>query len=266
MPLYYPNLGMNITGNTAGNSAVVSSGTLYLSGGNNITLSQSTAAGGNTIVFSAAAGGGGGATMRGWYPYNQMGFNNTTTLGNGNLVLFPLFAPQYVTATAVQHIISNSLSSSSNSSFSYKFTMSVGLFNFTNSTQLSLLSSGSATYGFSMTSSSSSTAYNSLRYISIPINVNMSPGQYVVGLWSSTASTNANWMTVFHMINTSIFGAFNFSGSFGTQSGSTTQFFPGFGSYSTSFGSAMPSTIPINAIVGSANAAYRYLHLQFPNF
>ena len=47
-----------ISGNTAGAGALVSTGTLTLAGGNNITLSQA----GNAITISGAAGGGGGGS------------------------------------------------------------------------------------------------------------------------------------------------------------------------------------------------------------
>ena len=49
----------SITGNTDGTPAVVSSGTMYLAGGNNVTLSQD----GNTISINGGAGGGGGGSI-----------------------------------------------------------------------------------------------------------------------------------------------------------------------------------------------------------
>ncbi|MDQ5972115.1 MAG: hypothetical protein QG553_274, partial [Patescibacteria group bacterium] len=47
-----------ISGNTAGAGALVSTGTMTLAGGNNITLSQA----GNAITISGAAGGEAGFT------------------------------------------------------------------------------------------------------------------------------------------------------------------------------------------------------------
>lgn len=47
-----------ISGNTSGAGALISSGTLTLAGGNNVTLSQN----GNAITISAGAGGGGGGS------------------------------------------------------------------------------------------------------------------------------------------------------------------------------------------------------------
>lgn len=48
-----------IAGNTSGATASISTGTLQLAGGNNITLSQN----GNSVTISAGAGGGGGAAI-----------------------------------------------------------------------------------------------------------------------------------------------------------------------------------------------------------
>lgn len=265
MPLYYPQgAAINITGNTAGNAALVSRGSLYLSGGNNITLSQSTAAGGNTIVVSGGAGGG-GVTMRGWYPY-QLVFSSNTSYGNGTMQLFPLFAPQYVTATAVQQAAFVSITSSSNLSNSASLTLSIGVFNFTNSTQLSLLTSGSTVYSLTVTSSAGYGNYTGVRLLNVPMNVNMSPGQYVVGLWSSTSGNNGS-VGVGNMINTALISNVIFSGSWGSNYASRTQVFPGWGLYSTSFGTAMPSTIALSAVtVTLAGAACKIPHLQFPQF
>lgn len=266
MPLYYPPAAaINITGNTAGNTALVSSGTLFLSGGNNITLSQSTDASGNNTVVVSAGAGGGGATMRGWLPY-QVAFSGSQN-GNGTLMMFPFYAPQYVTATAVNHMLTVSLSSSSNSSYSCKFTVSLGIYNFTNSTQLTLLTSGSATYALSITSNNTTSLYAGAQLISIPMNVNMSPGQYIAGLWSSTASTNANWVSLSNF-GTQAWagGGVGFNGSWGTSGVSTSGIFPGWGQYSTTFGSAMPSAIGISEITGSAPANFHFYHLEFPPF
>ncbi|HEX6461743.1 MAG TPA: hypothetical protein VFZ58_00525 [Candidatus Saccharimonadales bacterium] len=55
-PINGGRINATISGNTAGAGALVSSGTLTLAGGNNITLSQN----GNAITISGGAGGGGG--------------------------------------------------------------------------------------------------------------------------------------------------------------------------------------------------------------
>lgn len=70
----YPLWQLGISGNTAGATQLVSSGTLALAGGNNITLSQA----GNAITISGAVGGGGGS----------INFSAGTTSNNLDSVVF----------------------------------------------------------------------------------------------------------------------------------------------------------------------------------
>ena len=65
---------VTIGGNTAGAGAIVSSGTLFLAGGNNVTLSQN----GQSITISGGAGG--GASTAGLYGTGNITNNSTTTL------------------------------------------------------------------------------------------------------------------------------------------------------------------------------------------
>ena len=65
---------VTIGGNTAGAGAIVSSGTLFLAGGNNVTLSQN----GQSITISGGAGG--GASTAGLYGTGNTTNNSTTTL------------------------------------------------------------------------------------------------------------------------------------------------------------------------------------------
>ncbi len=65
---------VTIGGTTAGAGAIVSSGTLFLAGGNNVTLSQN----GQSITISGGAGG--GASTAGLYGTGNITNNSTTTL------------------------------------------------------------------------------------------------------------------------------------------------------------------------------------------
>lgn len=81
---------VTIGGNTAGASALVSSGTLTIAGGPNITVSQA----GNAISISAAApGGGAGATQSGWYsPFGNIGqIGRTATSSVSTPFVVPFF-------------------------------------------------------------------------------------------------------------------------------------------------------------------------------
>jgi len=73
-PINGGRMNATIGGNTAGAGSLVSSGTLTLAGGNNITLSQN----GNAITISGASGGGGGIALA--------NSQTTYTSGTANLV------------------------------------------------------------------------------------------------------------------------------------------------------------------------------------
>lgn len=74
-PLNGGRVNVTLGGNTAGASTLVSSGTLTLAGGNNITLSQA----GNAITISGGAGGGGGGIA-------LANSQTTYTSGTANLI------------------------------------------------------------------------------------------------------------------------------------------------------------------------------------
>lgn len=84
----------SITGNTAGVPAVVSSGTMYLAGGNNVTLSQN----GNTISINGGAGGGGGGIANA--AGTQTATSGTVVYSNSNNVSFGMSNSSVITASA----------------------------------------------------------------------------------------------------------------------------------------------------------------------
>lgn len=81
MPLYYPELYASIGGNTSGTLADISTGTLFLAGGSNITLSQSQ----NSVTLIGGAGGGGGAFSAG---ISTQGNTESQSGLVGNQILF----------------------------------------------------------------------------------------------------------------------------------------------------------------------------------
>ncbi|MBI5912988.1 hypothetical protein HY839_00940 [Candidatus Azambacteria bacterium] len=82
---------MTLSGNTAGVMAQVSSGTMTLAGGNNITLSQN----GNAITISGGAGGGGAGISAG----TQSVATGTVIFSNANNVSFGMAGSQTITAS-----------------------------------------------------------------------------------------------------------------------------------------------------------------------
>lgn len=100
MSLFYPQVTHNIGGNTSGTTANISSGTLVLAGGNNITLSQNA----NSITISAGAGGGtGGDAIRGIAAGGSTQTTNTVNFSNSNGVSFGFGAAGNSTVITASH-------------------------------------------------------------------------------------------------------------------------------------------------------------------
>src|SRR3990167_2751756 len=94
---------------------------------------------GSTVTGSVAAAGGGG-TLQHWVPFG-LATSSKNIFGNGTAQIAPFEACNHVTATILRHIISMSLSTSSNSSHAGTLSMSAGLYTLNGST-LSLATSG----------------------------------------------------------------------------------------------------------------------------
>jgi hypothetical protein len=82
------------SGNTSGTMATISSGTMTLAGGSNITLSQN----GNAITFIGGGGTGGGAALKGSGTYTQN--SGTIEFANSNSITFGLTANQMTASVA----------------------------------------------------------------------------------------------------------------------------------------------------------------------
>jgi hypothetical protein len=244
---------VTLAGNTSGALAQISSGTMTLAGGNNITLSQN----GNAITISGGAGGGGGVaiansqttfssgtanfiegggaitinsttgqslrfsvpqtsslavtgglsissngstismgmpaqTTLSRYDYPEGIFSPLSSVSNGQLSINHMYQPFNVTGTAIK--IGGSLSGSTNTSAttaSANVSLWMGIYTLNGST-LSLASSGSANNGFQWSQSASSTgntSINGVRQMTVPMNINMTPGEYWIAAVITSATT-----------------------------------------------------------------------------
>lgn len=315
---------LTLGGNTAGVMAQVSSGTLTLVGGNNITLSQN----GNAVTISGGAGGGGGlalansqttftsgtanlvasgaltiasttgqsfnlsvpqtsslsatggvsistngstisigapaeATLSRWeYPIAQftsiLGYTNTN---QGLLSVQNVLIPMYVSGTAAKIAGSIALgTSTANTTGTVSVSVWMGIYTVHTASGASLLlaSSGSANNTFTFQgNSSASSNYSSVtgvRELTVPMNVNATPGQYWVGAVMSTATA----------------GGLNFSFSLwgnNLQSTGTPQLAPIGGNTASAYGFlpaqgvwkssayTMPATVPFSSINNTASTA-----------
>lgn len=161
-----------LSGNTSGAMAQISSGTLTLAGGNNVTLSQN----GNAVTISAGVGGG-GAAATGLYFDNMfqqnsvqgISFTSVSTGMFGRVLLQPLapgneLFPYTMTASTMRLGFSNSGSSAISAAHSSSWY--VGIYTRVNSTQLSLANSAMVSYAMSANVSNSA-SYLGARWLSI---------------------------------------------------------------------------------------------------
>ncbi len=265
----------NVTlgGNTAGVMAQVSSGTLTLAGGNNVTLSQN----GNAVTISAGAGGGGGgialansqttytsgtanlavaggamtiasttgqsfnfsvpqtsslsatgavsistnggtisigapvaapSTTLSRFDYPNGIFTALSANVQGSLSLNHMYVPFNVSGSAMK--IGGSLTlgtSTAASTGSANLSVWMGLYGL-NGSSLSLASSGSALHAFSWQAASSATTglsnLTGMRELTVPMNINMTPGEY----WAAAVISSATTVTgaTFSMWGNSLLG------------------------------------------------------------
>jgi len=113
-PLNGGRINATIGGNTAGVGSLVSTGTLTLAGGNNVTLSQN---GGNVITIHGAAGGGGSVNFSAGTTSNNLA---AVTFANGNGVSFGLNGSTITASHNALTSQSNQALSGSNGSFTYQ--------------------------------------------------------------------------------------------------------------------------------------------------
>lgn len=241
---------VNVGGNTTGTTANISSGTMVLAGGTNITLSQNA----NSVTIVGANTG----TLSQWWPGFPGGFT-TRSWGQSTVHVDPIWLPNYLSATRMQILMSASLSTSSNSSFAGTLSWGVGVYT-NNASTLSLASSGSTNYQFTNTSDNSSASLQGNRIISVPINVNMTPGLYWIAQLTQTATANANWITLQNYLQ----GVSVFSGSFGGASSGT--FAPALGAGHWSVQTAgMPNSMAFTDLRQNSPLDVEYAVFTFNN-
>ena len=172
--------------NTAGTTTQgISNNIIYLSGGNNITLSGNA----STIVFSANV-----ATVGLWEPLPVQ--NTGTIQSNGTLFVYPITAGMYITASRAEFVVS--VQQSVNATLKNQANISLGVLIYTSSNdgyRLATVSSGTTSYtngSIGSGSSSNSVSYVGVIKYSVPININMTPGIYWIGLWSRSTVTSAS--------------------------------------------------------------------------
>lgn len=164
-------LDVNIAGNTSGATADISSGTLVLAGGNNITLSQV----GNAVTISGAAAAGGGATLSQVWLHLD-GASTAAILNSISNSMYlqwnSVNAP--VSASIARLLFKGTIATSTSptSTLSGATTISLGIYTL-NGLSLSLASSGSRQMSWSDVSGGNMSIFggpnNGYQFIDIPI-------------------------------------------------------------------------------------------------
>jgi hypothetical protein len=252
---------MNVTigGNTVGAGALVSTGTLSLAGGNNITLSQN----GNAITISGAAGGGGGAVTLNRYQNMDRGTSTVLAFPYNTLFLQrlnqenDLFAGNITANTALLNVSGSVSTGASSTQTMAAFTMSMtmGIYQPVSSanTVLTLVNSASTTFGTATTVSvypylqgNRWISFHSSQWSSAPAFTQ--GGDYVFGMLvrSSGVSTSLSFVGQNYMNSNQRSGFFGAS----VTSGNATM---PHGNYWNAVYSASTSALPAAISAGQVN-------------
>lgn len=249
-------IGMSNIGNTSGNTTPVTGSNVQMvfAGGDNVTLSQSTNGSSATMTISAR------------YPYQSYWYApggvamGTAALGQGTIKVDPVTIPAYVTGTRAGVYMSLTAQTSTNGTMQGTFTVDLGIYTRSGST-LSSATTASQSYSYSFTSNQSTAAMASIKRLTIPMDVNITPGEYwyAVRLLTSNNGTSQGTMGVSRAaanINSS------FAGVFGSTTQSSFQMLPGMG-FLTSTSSALPNSMAFSSINGTASGAVAPTFIAF---
>lgn len=238
----------NLAGNTAGNSTA-SGSTILLSAGANVTLSGTN----GSVIRIDAGGGGGGATYNfGWDPYGAGGEHIQGQVGQSVIMFDRLYLPQYVSFNEL--VMPVYFTAATNSTGTATLSQHIGIYTQVNATQISLYTSfsGSTTVNHSGTQNSVSNVGGVRTWGLAIAATSLTPGQYIVGLMSMTASSSNNVTLSHYMVsghNTA------FSGRLGVATNGTQQYIPFRGRY-TAATAAMPNSVAKSHISGTATSHF----------
>lgn len=172
---------IELSGNTAGNTTA-SGSTIRWIAGNNITLS-----GLNNSQVRIDAGGGGGATLSNFQPMENI-FSSIGTIPQGSCSIRPIYIPFNVTATYMRFAVSQNVATqTNNSSAGQNLSINLGIYTLNGST-LSRVVSGSALI-YASYSSNATGSVTGMKQLTVPINLNLAPGEYWIGLAVSTQTS-----------------------------------------------------------------------------
>jgi hypothetical protein len=258
-------LGANTTGNTtASGSTIGYSGiNLTLSGTNNSVINISAPAvsslvgvGGISISTNGSTISISNSPVSQRWQYPQGALSALSAFGNGSFSINRMDAVNNVTATRLDMPVLLSIASSATANtFGFAMTVFAAIYTKNGST-LSSLSSGSQTLAFTVASNTAGSTQmlgGAIRPVSVPMNINMTDGEYYVGYGISTntvssgTATTANGVTISAMGGLGYSSAIGWVGDFTATTNTSTGMLGGMGVYSAAI-STVPPAVSLSAI------------------
>jgi len=237
---------------TNGTTTLISSGNVLLSGASNVTLSQ----GGNTISFSAPNG---GTSLSNLYWPNDILASTMSSSIIGYVHYVPFRLEQSLAASRAAIIVSIAGASTANTSVrSNQVTLQIGLFTRTGST-LQTVASGSQIYSWSWASTTNTSVIaniTGLKRMSVPITVNVAPGDYWYGVWVNQVNTTSASGAVSYLAIGGYNAPLNFLGNVGSASNSSNELVPGLGIYSNATTNALITSVNITDIKSAGTTGW----------
>ena len=209
---------------------------------------------GSTITASVNAGGGATLSQRFQYPPGVL--SAVAALGNGSFSLHRMDLAQNLSATRLEVPFLVSIASGANpNTWGLQATVFAAIYTKNGST-LSSLSSGSTAWSLSLASNSAGSTQvipHAVRPMTVPFNINMTPGEYYIGFGVSTNNSSVGTATTALGNTWSIMGAPIYSSAvpwveaFSATTNTSTGLFGGHGVYSAAI-STVPPTVSLSAI------------------
>jgi hypothetical protein len=242
-------LGALTVGFSNGSVQLSAPATSSLSGTGQVSI----AVNGSTISIGAPNYG----TLSYWDNGIIQGAAAVTQNGIGSVVLQPISMGANLSMSAVRQFIQGSFSTLLNSSFANTISIQAGLYTLSGST-LSLASSGSQSFSFSNTSNNNLSVLTGIKGLTSPLNAFLTPGNYWIGLWSSTTFGGNNWATVSNVVASE--GPLTYNGLMGANTAATNQVVLGGGVWSATSAN-LPVSIGLSQITGSVGNIAPFVNL-----
>lgn len=277
-------LGANTAGNTtASGSTIGYSGiNLTLSGTNGSVVNISAPATSSLVGINGISLSTNGSTISvsRVNPYLSRYIHPLPTLltglgafGNGSMSIRYVPNCGYITATRLDALVSWSASSSATANTAaIALTAFAGIYTRNGSTLQSVSSATTqTTYSYASNTSNYTGINSAVRAVSVPMNINMTPGEYFVGFGFSTAASSVGTATTNLAQTVSAMGfvglqsALNYA-EFGSATNNTVGLYSGMGIYSAAL-STVPPTISLSAINQTGtNLSRANIALVFRNY